>query len=827
MIIQKNKNRRRTTNHLKMQILIVLLLVAGMTCVSKNAFSQVKSGGYTIYGVVIDSATNKPLPSVTIELGTDTGRTLKRMMTKTDGSFVFMVPYVLTSVIKIVAVGYRTKMITVDGTDSSKKTGYLGRIPMRSMAGFLGDVVVMATKPLVRQETDRIIYDMQADPESKSSSVWEMMRKVPFLSVDGDDNILLKGSTGYKILINGKPSGMIERNPTAILRSMPASTIISIEVITSPSSKYDAEGLAGIINIVTSKKMDNGYTGTINLNYRFPYGGPGAGGFVGFKQGKFGISVMGGANGNTAPVNRNFSNRVTKGDTLTNLNQNSTREADSKTAYVGTELSYEIDSLHLISAQFNRNGNRTTGLTDQQTLLTAAGSILQRYDIVNNNNSRGEGTDMALNYQLGFKKSKERLLTLSYRYLEYSNHQFAGLDVSNAIHFKNPDYRQANEGRASEQTFQLDYVQMVKKVAMEAGVKSILRKNSSDFQYHLFDSAKGNYVLDKSRTNTYRNDQHILAAYNTYQFSIKSWGFKAGLRIEQTMIDGDFISNASQVKQQYLSIIPSATINRKFKNRSSLNASYTNRIQRPGINQLNPFIDRSNPSFESAGNPKLKPAYTNVFQLSYTKSKKATVNIALGCMLLNDLISPVSVYDSVTNITRTTFDNIGSARILKTNIYVNYPITKNGSVRLNSDIRHISSKTNVNKVWITNAGWNSYVNVSGAYRFQKGWRLNADLTLNSGGISGVQAKSNGFTGSTFNVQKDFEKSKITLSAAVNNPITRYRYKREEITGPDFTQINSNELYYRSFTISLNYRFGKLKDTIKKNKRGINNDDATD
>jgi hypothetical protein len=146
-------------------------------------------------------------------------------------------------------------------------------------------------------------------------------------------------------------------------------------------------------------------------------------------------------------------------------------------------------------------------------------------------------------------------------------------------------------------------------------------------------------------------------------------------------------------------------------------------------------------------------------------------------------------------------------------------------VRFNSDIRYIASNVVADSKIMKNDGLMAYFNISNGYRFEKGWRLNADVTLNSGGISGIQSKTNGYIGSTLSVQKDLLKNKLTLSGSLNNPFTKYRSLREEVVGTDFTQVLRNEMYYRSFNLSLNYRFGKLKTNIQKNKRSINNDDV--
>jgi hypothetical protein len=324
---------------------------------------------------------------------------------------------------------------------------------------------------------------LQADPESKESSLLQMMRKVPFLSQDANDNILLNGSRDYRILINGKASGMMERAPMEILKSIPASTIKSIEVITSPSAKYDAEGLAGIINIITNKKIDNGYNGSVNVSHKFPVGGPAMGLSYAMKKGKFGISTFGGTGLNLSPQTTDFYKRTTASrDRKLYLDQNIVRESDNRSGYFGSEISFEIDSLHLISAQLNFNSSKTDASTNQVSFLESSGAVLQRYSLANKEEGRAGGIDVSANYQLGFKSNKERLLTFSYRYSSQQNRQFNNLDVFQSFNYTDADFIQLNNGNFKEQTAQVDYIQPVRKHSMEAGMKSIVRTNYSNFE---------------------------------------------------------------------------------------------------------------------------------------------------------------------------------------------------------------------------------------------------------------------------------------------------------------------------------------------------------
>lgn len=795
-------------------LLVVLTL---LFAVNKPVSAQLKPE-CSITGSVIDSVTKKPLNYITIGLKTEQNEPVKSVLSKDDGSFILSglkpVKYKLT----VVAIGLGTKNMSIDMTDSTGRELNLGAIYLSAVSNQLKEVSITADKPMITQEIDRISYNLQADPESKSSNVLEMMRKVPLLSVDAEDNIQLKGDKNYKILINGKPSSMVERNPKDILRSMPASSIEKIEVITTPPAKYDADGLAGIINIITNKKVDNGYNGNLNLNERFPVGGPGIGGSFTVKQGKFGTSGYGGGSLYNTPSTLNTNSRFSSATALT---QSSARESDSRSGYFGAELSYEIDTLNLISGQFNINGNRNQGNSSQYSLLTDNSEVKQSYRLANANTNRGRGLDAALNYQLGFKSDKNRLLTLSYRFFTYTTKQFNSLQVNDPLFYSQPDYQQKNKGESSEQTFQIDYVHPVKKLTIETGIKGILRDNQSVFSYDSLNN-KGLFVPDADRSNRFDNRQTVLGAYNSYHYNLKDWGFKGGVRLEQTIIDADFAT--SQFQKDFLNLIPSLSISKKLKNMSSITLGFSRKIKRPGIHQLNPFVDRSNPNFQSSGNPNLRPASASGIDLRYSKFKKGSFNAGLSYQFYNKLIMPISTLDTETNITHSSFGNTGKARVLGANLNINYPLSKKWNMSINGQAGYGQVTALVNNQTVENEGLMYYINGSTGYRFEKGWRINANLNMHGPNLS-LQGTSNTFLGSSFSVNKDIIKDKLSFSAAANNPFSKYRYYIRETNGQNFTQESSDQSYLRSFTTSVNYRFGKLKSSLKKSKKGIINDDT--
>lgn len=792
----------------------LLLLFAGFF----TANAQQKE--YQLKGIVTDSASGKPMEFITVTLLKDQ-KAIKGGYTQTDGSFSFSGLSPSRYEVQITAVGYHNLLLPAEIGESSVD---LGKIALRQNTAGLQEVKVTAAKPIVQQEADRILYDTQADPESKVFSVLEMMRKVPYLSLDADDNVSLKGNGDFRIFINGKPSAMMERNYKDVLRSMPASSIQRIEVITTPPSKYDAEGLSGIINIITNKRVDNGYTGNLNTNWRFPVGGPGAGGSLSARLGKWGLSAFGGASQYNVPEVSFINTRSTFRELSTTTDQRGSNSSESLNGYLGLEISYDIDSLNLISGQLNINGNRNEGLGWQSSLWETGSGIGQQYRLLNTGQGHGNGTDVAFNYQRGFKADKNRLLTFSYRYYGFENHQQNTIAISDRIQYELPDYRQLNNQRFSEQTLQTDFVYPSRKLTVEAGIKAIFRKNESDFGYLNRIQDSGEYIEADSLSNHYFNTQNIYGVYNTYRYKHKSWDIRGGFRVEQTRLDADFISTGSQVSQNYFNVIPTVALGRKL-GKGNLSLGYTQRIQRPGIYQLNPFVDRTNPNFERAGNPDLRPAIMNDININYSWSKKTSVNVAVGHVFIKNMIFPVLVYDPATGISRSSFGNVGRARLLPTaNLNVNHPISKKWNLSVNGRLAYGKTEGLINNEMVKNQGLMYGVNVSSGYRLEKSWRINANINLNGPGMN-IQDRTNIMLFSSLSVSKDVVKDKLSFSASLNNPFTKYRKATRNSFGPDFLQYYERRDYFRSFQVSLNYKFGKLKEPIRKATRSIRNDDV--
>jgi outer membrane receptor for ferrienterochelin and colicin len=310
------------------------MLATLFLCFLTTALAQTNISNMIVKGSVSDSLTGKPLSYVTVVLqDAKTKQALKSILSKDDGNFEISAAPNKDYLLVLAFTGYENKTISIK---NERTTLNLGNISLSASSKQLKEVTVTAQRPVMKRQIDGITYDVTADPESVALTALDMMRKVPLLTVDASDNIKLKGNSNYKILINGKESALVAKNPSDVLRAMPATNIERIEVITTPPAKYDAEGLAGIINIITKKNMDQGYNIGINGRYNSVWG-PGLNMNATLKQGKFGMSAFVGFNRRNNQTT-GFGNTQTFTADNSVLSQNGTNTFNGNNRYAEAEF---------------------------------------------------------------------------------------------------------------------------------------------------------------------------------------------------------------------------------------------------------------------------------------------------------------------------------------------------------------------------------------------------------------------------------------------------------------------------------------------------------
>ena len=801
-----------------------LSLTALLLFILCHARSQTNKSILSLKGTVVDSATGKPLAYATGVLQNQkTHTTVKNFLSNDEGSFELSFTDSLDYVVIFAFTGYDNKTIPLVRGQSTN----LGSISLKPSDKQMKEVSVVAVKPIIKRDLDGITYDVNADPESTMLSALDMMRKVPLLSVDATDNIKLRGKSNYKIFINGKESALLAKNPSDVLRSMPATNIERIEVITTPPAKYDAEGLAGIINIITKKKLDEGYNIGVNGRLNTVWG-PGINLNGTYKKGKFGLSGYLGYNVRHQQTNGIGGQQNLFSDN-SSLIQNGTSTVSAHNLYGDLELSYEIDSLNLLTGSIEfYTGNYSQDNNQLTSGYDSIHSLTQAYRLLTGASNDFGGLDASLNYQRGFKKDKNQLLTLSYKYSYSPNTQDINNSITDTFNFYLPDYKQNNHAGNKEHTIQVDYVQPIKKINLEAGAKSILRNNFSNFETSSYDEITKDYEVNPSQTNDFNYDQNIYSVYNSYSAKWDKLNAKAGLRLEHTTVRADFTSTSTTVNQDYNNLIPSLSVQWNLKS-SNISLGYTDRISRPGIYQLNPFVDLTNPNFINTGNPNLQPEVNHSFELNYSIFSKNSITAGLSYAFSNNSVQTVTHLQAVNSngisdtVTVTTYENLGTNKTLGLNLNLNITSVKNLSISLNAQLSHVWLTGTYNDQFYRNDGYTGNTFLNTGFKFGNGFRVGFDAGYFSGDIF-LQGKSSPFIYNSYTLSKTFLKKRLTLTAVMNNPYNQfYKFNQTTLT-PDFYQLTYNEIFYRSFALRFNFKFGKLNADIKKNQRGINNDD---
>ena len=801
------------------------LILAFVSCLFTSvAFSQIAPNqNCTVKGIVLDSVSKESIPYVTISVAASDKPEvyLKRIASGVKGDFILAMTKTGDYKVSFESVGMlkQTRTITIA---AEQKTLSLGKIMMVAASKSLSEVTVTALKPLVKVELDKITYDMKSDPDAQSSNTLDMLRKVPLVTVDGDDKIQLKGSSNFKIYMNGKASGMTANNPSQVLKSIPASSIKSIEVITEPGAKYDAEGIGGIINIVTDHSL-NGLTGTVRGGADTK-GGYNGGLYLSTKIGKFGLTT------NLNYNSQHYANQlfVSEKENFNSLSskyilQDAISDSKYKFYYGNIEASYEFDSLNLVS--FTMGGYAGGGTSDDHGntyMLNANRDTLSAFSQYTRGNDGWGGIDMSLDYQRSFKKP-EQLLTLSYKLSRTPNNNDNYSDLTGVKNYRSYNQHILFDATGDEHTFQADYTEPFNKIhVIEMGAKYILRLNNSVNTYLLQNESTHQWEPTPNiPINNLDQTQKILGAYGSYTLKLKKFSFKAGLRYEHT--ESSILLTDTNFQVNFHNWVPSVTMSYKFSETTNVRLSYNQRISRPGIWYLNPFVDNSNPFSIQQGNPDLIPEVDHSFSLNYSYiTPKLNINTSLFASFTNNSIERVSksLNDSVVY---NTYQNIGLNQNAGLSLYGNWQPTKSIRINLNSNVAYTAMTTNDNS-GLNNKGTN--FNVSGGGQFTLPGEIK--LSLNGGYYSPrvmLQGERSGFYYYGITLNRDFLMKKLNISINARNPFNETVDFTSTTQTADYKLHNVSTYAARSFGLSVSYRFGELKNQIKKVERTITNDDV--
>ena len=800
-----------------------LFVIATLLIIAGNMTGQTT----TVKGVLTDKSSGESEPFATVRVF-NAGKTEKPVamfLTDEEGHFSH----------EVKGKGKFDIVFSCIGKEDLKQTIELGGQDMLDMGtlyimqneNLLKGVEIVAQKPLVKMEVDKMSYNVAEDEDSKSNTVLDMLRKVPMVTVDGQDNISVNGSSSFKVYVDGMPNPMFSSNPSMVFKSMPATAVKSIEVVTNPGAKYDAEGAAGVLNIIMNRQTPmasqslNGYNGTIRVGVGTKQMSGGA--FLSGQQGKLSYS---------ANVMTSYNKPGTTTTEMEQMQDNGVQQLMTSTNDVKTPftmgsltLGYQLDPMSNINvtASLNSMSMKSTGTTT----TTMGGSPY------GNGFSYGSSTDMknkntsfsgSVDYQRFLNQEHTQSLALTYQ-LTYSptttemTSNFDSSFLTSQSSFDLTDRYSENKDKTTNHIFQLDYTMPLGTgKTLSLGSKLQLHDATSDAKYYLKD------VYDPSSSSDYEYSNKILAGYGEFAGNWSKLGAKAGLRYEQTWQDVEYhLGNGQDFSTNYSSLVPTASLQYNLSQGSNLGLSYNMRISRPGISYLNPYVDKTNPIALTYGNPDLDVEKAHNVTLVYNVfSSKLMMNLNLHHNFVDNAISQYSFYDA-DNLLNTTYGNVVSSHQTGLSGYVNYLITKNTRLFFNGGLNYTDLRSNT--LAQSNSGWTA--NIMGGVQQTLPWKLQLSaFAIASTKNYTLQGWSGGFNLVTASMSKTLLNDKLSLSISGMVGLNKGGKLNIESynKGTNFTAHNNISVPIYGVTFTASYTFGNTQImTRQKRQSRIQND----
>lgn len=779
-----------------------------------------------ITGIVIDSMSMEPVEFATVALrrsGFD--QDIDGTISNADGSFVIGNLKPGTYDINISFIGYNPRKISGVELTLKSPDADLGTLLLQTDQVLLETVTVEGQKALVENKVDRLVYNAENDVSVRGGDASDVLRKVPMLNVDMNGNVSLRGSQNIRILINGKPSGIFSGSIADALKMIPADEIAKVEVITTPSAKYDGEGSGGIINIITKENKVQGLSGNVNASLGTRQNRA-AFNLSGVRQ-RFGINGGGGA----------FFSWPQEG-TNTFLREDQTPAGLRTLQQDGTTTSSRIGFRGQLGAFYDFNGfnsiNSTISLrgftfnTDGQLesmFINPEVNFTEIYNRFNEGTTLRSGFDWTTDYTKKFDTEGHQLVFAFQFNGDYSKDdktiERLGEDV--LLNYKE---KNKNNGDNYEYTFQVDYTKPFSEaITLETGVKGVLRDIDSDYDFLVFNPDENIFDPDPSRTDNFLYGQDVFAGYASMNLNFwKTWSAVVGARYETTAIDGMYADGSGAFDQNYGNFLPTIILSKKIKF-NTLKASYTERIQRPSLFYINPYRNQEDRMILTEGNPYLSPELTSQYELGYsTFIKGAVINMSTYYKRTRDIISSFLRVNE-DGVSVNTFENVGKTDVYGANIFASFSIANNLTLRGNLDINqyHVVEANEELNVDDAYSNWIRRMFVSATYNFGKGWKAEGFMFGNSEQWS-IQGRLPSFSMMSFGVQKEIFGDRGTIGLTVIDPFNKNKSFRSELEGQNFTQMSNFSIPFQSFGVSFSYRFGNLEFQQQNRRSVIENDD---
>jgi len=772
-----------------------------------------------INGVVQDGS-SKTIGSATVSLlRVKDSSVVKFAPTNKTGEYEFLDIPDGKYFVSATSVGYGKVHGEAFEISSSNPSVKLPLLVMKEQAKNLGGVTVTARKPFIETRIDKTIVNVESSPTTAGATALEVLEKSPGVTVDNDGNISLRGKAGVIIMLDNKPTYLSSADLAAMLKNISATAIDQIEIMTNPSSKYDASGNSGVINIKTKKGSAGGFNGSVLVGATVGifkpreavYLNPRLQNSFNFNYRKKKINFFGNYNPNYFQgkgyllVNRKFydDNHDITGysdiDTRFKFgNHNHTLKlgldvfADKKNTY-GVVLSGFIFNGHptpvTVNTLSDANYHATSSMVSNTENKIHFNNFSSNFNYRHLFDSTGRDITVDLDY-IGYRNTSNMLLTTEF-------YDAAGHPSSDPLSLKG--HLPSNINIYSIKS---DYTHPFKKGGrLEAGVKSSYVKNDNVVDYQRLYQDK--WIPD-ARSNHFIYDENINAAYVNVNKQIKKWSLQGGLRVENTIAKGFQVTNDSTFKRNFTDLFPSAFISYAINKSNSLTVSYSRRITRPSYQDLNPFTYFLDSLSYRQGNPYLLPQFSHNIELSHAfKGKLITT---LNYNNTTDVISQVFKQNSQTKIVYFTADNVAKFTNMGISITAPIPITKWWNTNTFANVYNNHYEGIYNGAPLDMSYTSFTFNMTNTFTIKQGFSLELSGFYRGKGVDQLTINEPIYQISVGG-QKNVLKNKGTVRLNIRDPFAWQQYEGVTEYGNIYAKIH-NRFDARTVTVTFNYRFGK-------------------
>lgn len=806
--------------------LIILLLLLNFI-----VYGQSTKTTHSISGRVLDSETKIQMPGAKIVLKkVQDSVIINGSITDREGNFKIDNLKVGNYRMQISFLGYKTiiKSFSIDEKNNSIN---IGNIELIQSSIRTSEIEVTAQRELIQTAIDKKVINVEQMAANTGGTALDLLQNVPSVDVDIDGNVSLRGNDNVKILINGRPSSM---TGSEVLQQLPGSTIESIELITNPSSKFDAEGQSGVINIVLKKNQNKGingmvsatagtldkYIGSINLNYRtgsFNF-------YTNYDTRYFRMTGTSDKNQNTIYE-----------DLFRNLLQNEEFSRNGYSHNFKLGIDYDIDNLNSISTSVLYNNGIRKSDEKMNNIISIPNINTQTTNTRSLESYPMNSFDYILSYKHNFNK-KQHDLTIDLFYMPSFRDGETNIFQSefNNDNYINTQQLTSNNSNKQNWVLQSDYINPFSKDSkLEAGFKISNLTNRMDYEY--FDIINNEYIIDKIRSNKYEYTELISAAYTSYSNAIGNFKYQVGIRIESTNQTNHYsMPQDTGTEKQYIDFFPSGFLQYDIDDFNSFQINYTRRLKRPSIRNQNPFIDYEDPLNLEKGNPDIEPEYSNNYEISHIlQLKKTTFNTTLYYRQVDGAISRwQELLDTTNGITISYPKNMNKSQSLGFDCIVSHEFFKQWRADANFSYFYYNIDGSVarfdnNNKPISDSSFSSNTN---------SWTLKINSTINLWGIADLQitgnyrspiASAQGIRKSSYfvdmGIKMDILDKKGTISFRVSDVFNTQKWESESY-GNGIESTSSFKRTSQTAFLGFTYRFNDYKRQKEKIKSENGSDD---